>query len=102
MRRPADDEFWARLRWCVDAGQAALLEENPVGNLTRWHQLTPGTLDAVRAGLGPRALLTVWPDLPWDDVATILAALPMRRQSSWYSRMLASGSGAPTPTRNGG
>ncbi|MER8115916.1 hypothetical protein [Streptomyces sp. NPDC094031] len=32
-------------------------------------------LDAVRAGLGPRALLTVWPDLV-PDVGAVLAALP--------------------------
>lgn len=77
--RPADDEFWARVRWCVTAGQAALLEEHPVHHLKRWHQLTPGTLDAVRARLGPRAMLYVWPDLRWDDVETVLRALPEDR-----------------------
>ncbi|MFK0258310.1 hypothetical protein [Streptomyces sp. NPDC090445] len=41
----------------------------------RWHRLTPENLDAVRAGLSPRALLNVWPDLD-PDVAAVLAALP--------------------------
>ncbi|WP_225638979.1 hypothetical protein [Streptomyces solaniscabiei] len=36
-------------------------------------------LDAVRAGLGPRALLTVWPDLQ-PDVGAVLTALP----SEWH------------------
>ncbi|GGK98878.1 S1 RNA-binding domain-containing protein [Nocardia jinanensis] len=45
------------------------------GNASRWHRLTSDTMDAVRAGLTPRSLLTVWPDLS-TDVVEILAALP--------------------------
>ncbi|WP_372348566.1 hypothetical protein [Streptomyces sp. KL116D] len=44
-------------------------------NATRWHRLTTGNLDTVRALLGPRAPLTVWPDLS-PDVDAVLAALP--------------------------
>jgi small subunit ribosomal protein S1 len=64
VQRPAGDEFWARLAWCVQTGQAAILEESPVHNMSRWHRLTTRTLEAVRARLAPRAMLTVWPDMP--------------------------------------
>lgn len=50
-----------------------LLEETYVRNAARWHRLTPENLDAVRACLGPRVLLTV--DLN-ADVGAALAALP--------------------------
>jgi len=75
IQRPADDDFWARLSWCVAAGEAAILEEGFVGNASRWHRLTRDTIDAVRARLTPRAMLTVWPDLS-ADVGAVLAALP--------------------------
>lgn len=75
MQRPAGDEFWARLAWCVQTGQAAILEESPVHNMSRWHQLAAGTLAAVRARLAPRAMLTVWPDMPWRDVDAVLSTL---------------------------
>ncbi|MFF5970829.1 RNA-binding protein [Streptomyces sp. NPDC012769] len=71
----ADEEFWARVRTELASRQKALLEEVYVRNVTRWHRLTPENLDAVRAGLGPRALLTVWPDLA-PDVGAVLDALP--------------------------
>lgn len=74
-QRPADDVFWARLRWCVAEGRAAILEENHIDNATRWHRLTDDTLDEVRARLTPRAQLAVWPDLS-TDVAAVLAGLP--------------------------
>jgi small subunit ribosomal protein S1 len=74
-QRPADDDFWARLRWCIATGQAAILEEGYVHNASRWHRLTEDNLDAVRARLTPRAQLTIWPDLS-TDLATVLAALP--------------------------
>ncbi|MET8411292.1 S1 RNA-binding domain-containing protein [Streptomyces sp. NPDC005195] len=74
-QRPADDVFWARLRWCVAMRQAAILEEVYASNVTRWHRLNDGTLDEVRARLTPRAQLAVWPDLS-TDVAAVLAALP--------------------------
>ncbi|GLW54779.1 hypothetical protein [Kitasatospora phosalacinea] len=75
--RPADEEFWERLRWCVERGEAALLEEQYAGNAARWHRLTPAGLDAVRAGLVPRAELSVRPDVLGDAgaVAAALAAM---------------------------
>ncbi|MEU6670436.1 RNA-binding protein [Streptomyces sp. NPDC046727] len=75
VTEPADEDFWARVRRELAARQTALLEETYVRNAARWHRLTPENLDAVRAGLGPRALLSVWPDLT-PDVAAVLAALP--------------------------
>jgi small subunit ribosomal protein S1 len=75
MQRPAGDEFWARLAWCVRTGQAAILEESPAHNMSRWHRLTTPTLEAVRARLAPRAMLTVWPDMPWRDVGAVLRTL---------------------------
>jgi small subunit ribosomal protein S1 len=74
-QRPADADFWARLRVSVADRVAALLEENHLLNVSRWHRLTTGDLDAVRAALAPRARLTVWPDLS-DDVAAALATFP--------------------------
>lgn len=74
-QRPADDVFWARLRWHVATGQAAILEELYVGNASRWHRLTADNLDELRARLTPRAQLTVWPDLS-RDIDAVLGALP--------------------------
>ncbi|MFD5083935.1 S1 RNA-binding domain-containing protein [Kitasatospora sp. NPDC058406] len=74
-QRPADDVFWARVRWCVAMREAALLEETHVDNASRWHRLGDGTFDVVRARLAPRARLAVWPDLS-TDVAAVLAGLP--------------------------
>ncbi|MFB7949245.1 RNA-binding protein [Kitasatospora phosalacinea] len=73
-QRPADREFWERLRWCTERGEAALLEE--ASATTRWHRLTPANLDAVRARLAPRARLSVRPDILGDagEVAARLAA----------------------------
>ncbi|MFD0374588.1 RNA-binding protein [Streptomyces sp. NPDC127112] len=71
----ADAAFWTRLRSMLAAYPTLLLEENHVRNDARWHRLTKANLDAVRAGLTPRALLTVWPDLH-PDVDAVLAALP--------------------------
>ncbi|MFJ7946273.1 S1 RNA-binding domain-containing protein [Streptomyces sp. NPDC096354] len=75
VQRPADEDFWARLRWSIAMRHAAILEEGYLHNASRWHRLTEGTLDAVRARLTPRAQLTVWPDLS-TDVDAVLAALP--------------------------
>ncbi|GAA3881929.1 S1 RNA-binding domain-containing protein [Streptomyces sedi] len=74
VSRPADDDFWARLRWLVAVHGTTLLEETPAANTTRWHRLTRDTVDAVRAGLAPRARLAVWTD-PLTDVETALATL---------------------------
>ncbi|MFE5297925.1 S1 RNA-binding domain-containing protein [Streptomyces sp. NPDC056632] len=75
VQRPADDDFWARLRWSIAMRHAAILEEGYLHNASRWHRLTEDTLDAVRARLTPRAQLTVWPDLS-SDVDAVLASLP--------------------------
>ncbi|MEV0091393.1 RNA-binding protein [Streptomyces sp. NPDC050738] len=73
-QRPADDDFWARVRYLC-AGRALLLEEGYVSNASRWHRLTHDSIDAVRAQLAPRARLTVWPDLS-PDVPAVLDSLP--------------------------
>lgn len=75
VTQAADEEFWQRVRAELAAPQDLLLEEVYLSNATRWHRLTESNLDTVRAGLGPRALLTVWPDLT-PDVGAVLAALP--------------------------
>ncbi|MFI1177342.1 S1 RNA-binding domain-containing protein [Streptomyces melanogenes] len=75
VQRPADEDFWARLRWLIASHQGALLEEGYVDNASRWHRVTGNTLDAVRAKLAPRAKLTVWPDLS-ADVNAVLATPP--------------------------
>uniref|UniRef100_UPI003C7B0F9E RNA-binding protein n=1 Tax=unclassified Streptomyces TaxID=2593676 RepID=UPI003C7B0F9E len=71
----ADEYFWERVRTTLASRQAVLLEESYVRNAARWHRITTENLDAVRASLGPRALLTVWPDLT-PDVSAVLASLP--------------------------
>ncbi|MFI8423520.1 RNA-binding protein [Streptomyces sp. NPDC085479] len=71
----AGEDFWDRVRSTLASRRTALLEEAYVRNAVRWHRLTPRNLEAVRAGLGPRALLTVWPDLT-PDVGAVLASLP--------------------------
>ncbi|MER5889533.1 RNA-binding protein [Streptomyces sp. NPDC001941] len=71
----ADATFWARVRTMLTARRTALLQEIHVHNAARWHRLTEQDLDVVRGGLGPRALLIVWPDLN-PDVEAVLAALP--------------------------
>jgi small subunit ribosomal protein S1 len=52
-----------------------LLEETYVEGASRWHRLTSGTIDSVRAGIAPRARLAVWPDLS-SDVDAVLGAFP--------------------------
>ncbi|MFE9837687.1 hypothetical protein ACFYP4_21510 [Streptomyces sp. NPDC005551] len=75
VTEPADEHFWIRVHTALASRRALLLEESHVRNAARWHRITPENLDTVRAGLGPRALLTVWPDLT-PDVGAVLAALP--------------------------
>ncbi|MER7585709.1 S1 RNA-binding domain-containing protein [Kitasatospora sp. NPDC097691] len=75
VQRPADDDFWARVRACVAMREAAILEEMHLDNASRWHRLGDGSLEAVRARLTPRARLAVWPDLS-TDVGAVLAGLP--------------------------
>uniref|UniRef100_A0AAU2VGZ5 RNA-binding protein n=1 Tax=Streptomyces sp. NBC_00008 TaxID=2903610 RepID=A0AAU2VGZ5_9ACTN len=73
----ADEDFWASVRTELATRRGLLLEETHI--VTRWHRLTRDNLSAVRAGLGPRAMLTVWPDLQ-PDVGGVLTALP----SEWH------------------
>ncbi|MFJ8863826.1 S1 RNA-binding domain-containing protein [Streptomyces sp. NPDC102451] len=75
VQRPADAEFWSALAWAVDSGRAGLLEETYIEGASRWHPLSGDTLDAVRAGLAPRARLAVWPALS-PDVGAVLGSLP--------------------------
>ncbi|MEE1761323.1 RNA-binding protein [Streptomyces sp. SP18BB07] len=75
VTEPADEDFWTRVRTTLAARKTLLLEESYLRNAARWHRLTPENLDTVRAGLGPRALLTLWPDLN-PDLGAVLAALP--------------------------
>ncbi|NEA37979.1 S1 RNA-binding domain-containing protein [Streptomyces sp. SID11385] len=74
-QRPADDEFWAQLRWSMAGTNARVLEEQSAYNLARWHRLTPDNIDTIRAGLAPRARLAIWPDLS-SDIDAVLASLP--------------------------
>lgn len=75
VQRPADADFWARLRWTVSSYRAVFLAETYAGNACRWHRLTHDTLESVRSRLAPRAQLEVWADL-LTDVDTAVAALP--------------------------
>ncbi|MFK0249594.1 RNA-binding protein [Amycolatopsis azurea] len=70
--RPADAAFWTEVAALVAQHGSLLLEEQVVGNHSRWHRLTA---DAV-PGLGPRALLNVWPDLSTDIPAVLHAMSP--------------------------
>ncbi|MET8940377.1 RNA-binding protein [Streptomyces rubiginosohelvolus] len=79
----ADEGFWVSVRTELGARQGLLLEETHIVNATRWHRLTTENLDAVRAGLGPRALLTLWADLQ-PDVGAVLTALP----SEWHAEFV--------------
>ncbi|MCM1972465.1 RNA-binding protein [Streptomyces sp. G1] len=73
-RRPADEGFWERVRASAARGEAGLVEEQHAW--TRWHRIDGGSsLDALRAGLAPRALLHVWPGLS-ADTAGLVAGLP--------------------------
>jgi small subunit ribosomal protein S1 len=64
QRRPADDAFWERVAEFVARGRAGVLEERPVQNVSRWHPLEEGGVEAVRRRLTPRACLAVWPKRP--------------------------------------
>ncbi|WP_405456898.1 RNA-binding protein [Streptomyces sp. NBC_00101] len=75
VTQAADEDFWERVRAALASSRALLLEEAYLRNATRWHRLTEETLHTVRVALGPRALVTLWPDLT-PDVDAVLAALP--------------------------
>ncbi|MFD8710878.1 S1 RNA-binding domain-containing protein [Streptomyces anulatus] len=75
VQRPADADFWARLRWTVSSHRAVFLEEVFAANASRWHRLTRENIETVRSQLAPRSQLAVWPDL-LTDVDTAVAALP--------------------------
>ncbi|RSN60811.1 RNA-binding protein [Amycolatopsis sp. WAC 04182] len=70
--RPADAAFWAEVATLVAQRGSVLLEEQVVGNHSRWHRLTT---DGVPE-LGPRALLNVWPDLSTDIPAVLRTMSP--------------------------
>ncbi|MEU5695856.1 S1 RNA-binding domain-containing protein [Actinosynnema sp. NPDC020468] len=77
VQRPADDEFWAGVRWAVAMTRAGTLEEVYAEGASRWHELRRDTVDAVRAGLAPRARLAVWPPDPgFVDGPLSTAVLP--------------------------
>ncbi|MFG2990431.1 hypothetical protein ACGFZK_14260 [Streptomyces sp. NPDC048257] len=63
MTELIDEHFWIRVHAALASQHALLLEESYVRGAARWHRITPKNLNTVRAGLRPRALLTVWPDL---------------------------------------
>ncbi|MDT7789757.1 MAG: hypothetical protein QOF58_8176, partial [Pseudonocardiales bacterium] len=69
--RPADDEFWAELARLAAERGTVILEEQHVGNASRWHRLRSADTPAVRAGLTPRARLMIWPELNEDVVAEL-------------------------------
>ncbi|MFD5143837.1 RNA-binding protein [Streptomyces sp. NPDC058401] len=74
--RAADEEFWERVRASAERGEAGLVEEQHAW--TRWHRIDGGAgeqIDALRAGLAPRALLYVWPGLS-ADTGGLVAGLP--------------------------
>lgn len=75
VQRPADADFWARLRWTVSAHRAVFLEEVFAVNASRWHRLNRDNIETVRSRLAPRAQLAIWPDL-LIDVDKAVAALP--------------------------
>src|SRR5262245_17454453 len=62
-RRPADAAWWAMLGSLVAERGAVALEEAYLLNASRWHRVTAGNVDAVRARLAPRSRLVVWPDM---------------------------------------
>jgi hypothetical protein len=74
-RRPADAAWWAMLGLLVAERGAVVLEEGYLLNASRWHRVTAGDVDAVRAKRAPRSRLLVWPDLS-TDVAAVLSDLP--------------------------
>lgn len=71
--RPADAAFWAEVAVLAAEHGGVPLEEQIVGNHSRWHRITA---DAPVPDLGPRALLSVWPDLSTDVPAVLRTMSP--------------------------
>lgn len=69
--RPADDEFWTELTRLAAERGTVILEEQYVGNASRWHRVPTADTSAIRAGLTPRARLMVWPELNEDVVSEL-------------------------------
>ncbi|PBC76327.1 hypothetical protein BX265_1036 [Streptomyces sp. TLI_235] len=67
--RPADDAFWRAL----PSAAPALLQETWLAGASRWHRITPGTVDTLRAAVFPHAELTVRPDLLTTPEAALAA-----------------------------
>lgn len=84
--RPADDEFWNKLADSVAVGEAGLLETTRVYNHSTWCRLDGEGVDlaAIRAGLRPRARLTVWPPLSTD----LAAVRRLATNSDWLGRVM--------------
>ncbi|MFF0338351.1 hypothetical protein [Kribbella sp. NPDC004875] len=61
---PADAAFWANVADLVAQNGTILLRESAIRNTSRWHRLTPETLDGIQ--LAPRSRLSVWPNLSPD------------------------------------
>ncbi len=70
--RPADAAFWAEVAALATKHGTVLVEEQIVANHSRWHRIAA---DAPVPDLGPRALLSVWPDLS-ADVPAVLRTMP--------------------------
>ncbi|MFD5829022.1 RNA-binding protein [Lentzea sp. NPDC060358] len=69
--RPADEAFWTELAELATARGTVLLQENFVGNASRWRRLRGGDVPDARHGLTPRASLLVWPELNGDVTAAL-------------------------------
>lgn len=82
---PADAGFWAQVAELVARPGTLLLREAPVRNLSRWHRLGEGTVEAVRSRLAPRAMLSVWPALS-ADLDTVRAAADDLCDYVWENR----------------
>ncbi|WP_433165361.1 hypothetical protein [Kribbella sp. CA-247076] len=80
---PADAAFWANVADLATRHGTILLRESAVRNSSRWHRLTPGTVDNVQ--LAPRAMLSVWPDLS-TDVAAVQAKANGLCEYVWENR----------------
>ena len=71
---PADPAFWTDVASIMAESGSLLLEATAVRNGSRWHRLFPGNIDSVRAGLLPRSVLQLWPNLS-TNIPGILALL---------------------------
>ncbi|MQY10397.1 hypothetical protein SRB5_05050 [Streptomyces sp. RB5] len=88
-QRPADEAFWTETADLVARRGPLLLEEEYVRNGRRWHPLaTPTDVTEVRARLGPRARLALWPGLTEDreELRAAMRRHPEPQQLVWVRR----------------